>query len=69
MTNYSLKAVAPVCGFRWSQDGVDGLTAQLMYLEWLKSGDDAVIERVRQYNREDVLAMVAVDRFVTGLGD
>lgn len=67
--SYSIKAVAPVCGFRWSQDDVDGQSAQLMYLEWLRSGDDALIERVRQYNREDVLAMAAVDSVVTMMSE
>jgi len=40
-----------------------------MYLQWLRSGDDALIERVRQYNREDVLAMAAVDRVVTAMSE
>jgi predicted RecB family nuclease len=65
--SYSIKAVAPVCGFNWSQGDVDGQSAQLMYLDWLKSDDDSIIRRVEQYNREDVLAMVAVDEFVCGL--
>ncbi len=67
--SYSIKSVAPFCGFRWSQDDVDGQSAQLIYLEWLRSGDDALIERVRQYNREDVLAMAAVDRVVTAMSE
>jgi len=46
---------------------VDGLSAQLLYIDWLKSGDDSIIEKVEQYNREDVLAMLAVDRYVTGM--
>ena len=50
-----------------SQDDVDGRSAQLLYRDWLTSGDDSIIERVEQYNREDVLAMLAVDRFVTGM--
>lgn len=33
----------------------------------MKSGDDSIIERVEQYNREDVLAMLAVDRYLTGM--
>ncbi len=66
--SYSIKAVAPVCGFHWSQDDVDGLSAQFLYLDWLKSGDDSIIEKVEQYNREDVLAMLAVDQYVTGMG-
>jgi uncharacterized protein YprB with RNaseH-like and TPR domain len=44
-----------------------GLSAQLMYLYWLKSGDNAAIRRVEQYNREDVLAMLAVDQYVSGM--
>ncbi len=65
VTGYSIKVVAPVCGFNWSQDDVDGLSAQLLYIDWLKSGDDSIIEKVKQYNREDVLAMLAVDQYVT----
>ena len=41
----------------------------MLYIEWLESGDDSIIEKVKQYNREDVLAMLAVDRFVTGMGE
>jgi predicted RecB family nuclease len=66
-TSYSIKELAPICGFHWSQGDVDGLSAQLIYLDWLKSGDDAAIRRVEQYNREDVLAMLAVDRYVSGM--
>ena len=69
VTSYSIKVVAPVCGFDWSQDDVDGMSAQLLYLDWLKSGDDSIIKKVEQYNREDVLAMLAVDRYVTGMCD
>lgn len=65
--SYSIKEVAPCCGFHWSQDDVDGRGAQLLYRDWLNSGDDRIIERVQQYNREDVLAMAAVDRDVTAL--
>ena len=43
---------------------MDGQSAQLMYRDWLKTRDDSLIQRVEQYNREDVLAMVAVDDFV-----
>ena len=67
VTSYSIKKVAPVCGFHWSQDDVDGQSAQLMYRDWLKTADDSIIRRVEQYNREDVLAMVAVDRYVSAL--
>ena len=65
--SYSIKSVAPVCGFNWSQDDVDGQSAQLLYLDWLKSGDDSIIKKVEQYNREDVLAMLAVDQYVCAL--
>jgi len=64
VSSYSIKSVAPVCGFYWSQDDVDGQTAQLMYTDWLRTGDDTIIRKVEQYNREDVLAMLAVDRYV-----
>ncbi len=66
---YSIKVVAPVCGFHWSQDDVDGLSAQLLYADWLKSNDDSIIQKIQQYNREDVLAMLAVDQYVTELSE
>ena len=65
--SYSIKEVAPVCGFHWSQADVDGLSAQLMYVDWLRTGDDSIIKKVEQYNREDVLAMLAVDQYVSAL--
>jgi len=67
VTSYSIKLVAPVCEFNWSQDDVDGQSAQLMYIDWLKTGDDTIIQKVEQYNREDVLAMVAVDENVNAI--
>jgi predicted RecB family nuclease len=67
VTDYSIKKVAPACGFHWSQDDVDGQSAQLMYTDWLKTGDDSIIERVQKYNRDDVLAMLAIDDFVSRL--
>lgn len=67
MCSYSIKEVAPCCGFHWSQDDVDGLGAQRLYRDWLQSGDESIIEKVRQYNREDVLAMAAVDQYVSAL--
>ena len=59
--------MAPACGFHWSQADVNGQGAQMMYLDWIKSGDDSIIRRVEQYNREDVLAMLAVDQYVCAL--
>ncbi len=67
VTSYSIKSVAPACGFEWSQDDVDGRSAQLLYRDWLTSGDDSIIKKVVQYNREDVLAMLEVDRFAIGM--
>jgi len=52
--------------------GSFGLTAgqcvaQLMYIDWLRSGDDVIIRKVEQHNRENISAMVAVDRYVNEL--
>ena len=67
VSSYSIKNVAPVCGFHWSQEDVDGQSAQLMVIDWLRSGDTTIIEKVEQYNREDVLAMLAVDQYVQAI--
>ena len=56
-----------VSSCRSSQGDVDGQSAQLMYIDWLKTGDDTIIKKVEQYNREDVLAMVVVDEYVNAI--
>jgi uncharacterized protein YprB with RNaseH-like and TPR domain len=35
----------------------------------LETGDDTIIEKVQQYNREDVLAMLAVDEAVQNMSE
>ena len=53
----------------WYNGGqdVDGQSAQLFCRHWLETGGDPVIARVQQYNREDVQAMLAVDRYVEAM--
>ncbi len=63
---YSIKSVAPLAGFNWSQDDVDGMSSQLYYAETVRTGDPAPLDKVIQYNREDCVSMWKVQEWVEG---
>jgi len=55
------EAVAPAYRFDWSQDDVDGRSTQLLYLDWLTSGDDGTTQCYGQHNRQGASGMLIVD--------
>jgi uncharacterized protein len=59
-SSYSIKEVAPLFGFAWHADTPGGLAAGAWYTEWLKSSDHALLQKICEYNLDDVRAMVAV---------
>lgn len=60
--SYSIKHVAPVFGFSWSAEDAGGLNSEAWYKHWLETGDEAVFEKILEYNLDDVLAMEVIDR-------
>ena len=54
-SSYSIKEVSPVCRFHWSQDDVDGPSAQLMYVEWLTDNCAAIEPCFYGYARSNPL--------------
>jgi predicted RecB family nuclease len=62
VTTYSIKHVAPVFGFNWSADDAGGLNSEAWYKEWLETGDEKILNKLLQYNLDDVLAMEVIDR-------
>ena len=60
---FSLKTVAPLCGFHWRDDDPGGLQSEVWF-ERLRDGDADMDRRLRMYNEDDVLAQLAVRRWV-----
>ncbi len=53
---YSLKDIAQYLGFKWRTQGASGVESIRWYHEWLERGDRALLERIVQYNEDDVRA-------------
>lgn len=62
---YSLKTVAPLCGFAWRDDDPGGLQSEIWF-EHLRDGDTDMAHRLLTYNEDDVLAQLAIRRWVRG---
>ena len=60
---YSLKVVAPLCGFHWRDGDPGGAQSELWYLDALE-GDDQQRLRLLEYNEDDVAAQAAIRRWV-----
>ncbi|MEN8113208.1 MAG: TM0106 family RecB-like putative nuclease [Actinomycetota bacterium] len=62
-SGYSLKVIAPLCGFDWRDDDPGGAQSELWY-EALLAGDDSQRLRLLDYNEDDVAAQLAIRRWV-----
>ena len=60
---YSLKVIAPLCGFDWRDDDPGGAQSELWYVDAL-AGDDEQRERLLEYNEDDVAAQAAIRDWV-----
>ncbi len=62
-TGFSLKAVAPLCGFEWRDNDPGGLQSELWY-EMLLAGDLEMRQRLLEYNEDDVAAQLAIRTWI-----
>ena len=60
---YSLKVIAPLCGFDWRDDDPGGAQSELWYVDLLK-GNESRRSRLLEYNEDDVAAQLAIRRWV-----
>lgn len=60
---YSLKVIAPLCGFNWRDGDPGGAQSELWYVDAL-DGDDEQRVRILEYNEDDVAAQAAIRRWV-----
>ena len=59
-SRYGLKEVAPLFGFCWQAEDAGGLAAGAWYEQWLEKPDDALLDKILEYNLDDVRAMAVV---------
>jgi len=58
---YSLKVIAPLCGFSWRDDDPGGRQSEVWF-EHVLAGDENMKQRLLAYNEDDVLAQLAIRR-------
>lgn len=57
VATYSIKAVAPILGFKWRQEDVGAMDSMVYYWNWLSDGVNEKIEKVIMYNTDDCVAL------------
>jgi predicted RecB family nuclease len=60
---YSLKVIAPLCGFDWRDEDPGGAQSEIWYSDLL-AGDLSQRRRLLEYNEDDVAAQLAIRRWV-----
>ncbi len=65
---YSLKVIAPLCGFEWRDDDPGGRQSEVWF-EALLEGAEDMRQRLLEYNEDDVAAQLAVRTWVRGQDD
>lgn len=64
---YSLKDLARHLGFRWRASDASGANSVLWFQEWCDKGDRAVLQKITDYNEDDVRATAVLkDWLVAG---
>jgi uncharacterized protein len=57
---YSLKDIATYTGFQWRADDASGANSVMWFEDWLEEGDDEVLQKLLNYNEDDVRATDAL---------
>ncbi|TSC90815.1 MAG: Uncharacterized protein CEN90_774 [Parcubacteria group bacterium Licking1014_17] len=53
---YSLKDVAKYLGFNWRAEDAGGAESVVWYDEWLRTGNKKILQKILDYNEDDLLA-------------
>lgn len=56
LTFYSLKDIAAYVGFRWRTEDASGANSVLWFEEWMRTGDKKTLDKILDYNEDDVRA-------------
>lgn len=61
---YSLKDVAKYIGFKWRDDQAGGAESVIWYNEYKEKGDKNILNRILEYNEDDVRATLSVKEWL-----
>lgn len=64
---YSLKQIAPYCGFKWRQKDVTATESIAMYMAYTRTKDSELLDKILKYNEDDVIATRVVKDWLTSL--
>jgi len=59
--SFSLKAAAPAFGFNWRQDDCGAMDSMVYFTNWLKTGNEDLLNKVLMYNEDDCKAMLFLE--------
>jgi len=59
--SFSLKAAAPAFGFNWRQDDCGAMDSMVYFTNWLKTGNNELLQKVLMYNEDDCKAMLDLE--------
>ncbi len=59
--SFSLKAAAPAFGFNWRQDDCGAMDSMVYFTNWLKTGNEELLNKVLMYNEDDCKAMLYLE--------
>jgi uncharacterized protein len=61
---YSLKDIAQYIGFNWRAEDASGANSVLWFEEWLKKKTPRLMQKILEYNEDDVIATYKLQRWV-----
>lgn len=61
---YSLKDIARFLGFNWRATDAGGAESVVWYNEWMNTGDKTILNKILQYNEDDVRATLYVKEWL-----
>lgn len=62
---YSLKDIASYIGFHWRSDDASGANSVLWFEEWLRDKSPKLMQKIMEYNEDDVLATWKLKEWIT----
>jgi uncharacterized protein len=60
VSDMSVKTIAKHCEFNWRDSNPSGAASIQWFHDWVKTGDQAILDRITAYNEDDCLAMGVV---------
>jgi uncharacterized protein len=65
---YSLKDIGKFLGFAWRATDASGANSVLWFQNWLETGDRAILNKIVDYNEDDVRATLFLKDWLVGTG-